>query len=251
MPQPSLLLIHGAATGAWIWDTWRSELRALGWQVNVLDVRGHGRSLPIDLSVTTIEDYVADVASVTAQIEVAQGAHPVIGGWGLGGLVALLYAAAQAATPALVLLSPDAPVEVAGRSSPDAVRAAAGGVLGPEAFGIFSADPERSREALFDLTDSEMARVMDLAAGAQESGIAWRQVLRGVSVTANAVKSPALVLYGDEEPEPQKQHSRSLAVFLAGESVSVPGVGRWGLVASGAAVAAAAPSIDAWLRRVL
>ena len=50
MAYPSLLLVHGAANGAWVWDAWRAALKALGWEVNVLDLRGHGRSLPVDMN---------------------------------------------------------------------------------------------------------------------------------------------------------------------------------------------------------
>src|SRR3990170_2727197 len=119
MAYPSLLLIHGAATGAWVWDAWRRHLPPLGWQVNVLDLRGHGRSLPTDLSSVTLEDYVADVESVTRQIAAAQGGHPVIGGWGMGGLIAMIYAAGHQETPALLLFSPAPLLEVAGRASLD------------------------------------------------------------------------------------------------------------------------------------
>jgi pimeloyl-ACP methyl ester carboxylesterase len=251
MPRPSLLLIHGAATGAWLWNTWRSELRALGWQANVLDVRGHGRSVAIDLSTTTLEDYVADVASVTSQIEAAQGVHPVIGGWGLGALVALMYASAHGETPGLVLFAPEAPVEVAGKAPPEAVRAAAGALLGPEAFGVYPDDPARSGEALSDLTDEEVQRVLEASAGARESGIAYRQILRGVSVAAWSIACPALVVYGEGETEEQKQRSIALASYVAGESLGVADAGRWGVVMGESAVAAAAPRLDAWLRRVL
>src|SRR3972149_261049 len=92
MASPPLLLIHGAANGAWVWDVWRRHLQPLGWEVNVLDLRGHGRSLPADLGSTTMEDYLSDVESVTPQIVAAQGQHPVIGGWGMGGLPAVMYA---------------------------------------------------------------------------------------------------------------------------------------------------------------
>src|SRR3990172_69799 len=68
MAAPSILLVHGAANGAWVWDAWRRHLGRLGWVVNVLDLRGHGRSLPIDLAQVTMEDYVADLSSVTRHI---------------------------------------------------------------------------------------------------------------------------------------------------------------------------------------
>src|SRR5262245_23646954 len=117
MALPALICVHGAASGAWVWDTWRKHLGALGWQVNVMDLRGHGRSLPVDLSETTMEDYLADLESVAPQIARATGSHPVVVGWSMGGLVALMYAARHADTPALVLLSPSAPLEVAGKAS--------------------------------------------------------------------------------------------------------------------------------------
>ena len=145
MPTPSLLLIHGAATGAWVWDLWRRELAALGWQVNVLDLRGHGRSMPTDLATVTMEDYVADVASVTVQIEAAQGIHPILGGWSLGGMVAMMYAAEHPETPGLLLIDPMIPAEI-GKAEMETVRRFSGSILTPETFGLYANDSRRSRK---------------------------------------------------------------------------------------------------------
>ena len=111
-----MLLIHGAANGAWVWQFWRRELRELGWDVNVLDLRGHGQSLPVDFSTVTMEDYVWDVESVMSQIKARQGKTPILAGWSMGGLVAMMYAAKHQDVPALVLFEPSAPVQVAGRA---------------------------------------------------------------------------------------------------------------------------------------
>ena len=66
MPYPSLLFVHGAASGAWVWATWRRHLRPFGWMTNVLDLRGHGLSLPMDFTTVTMEDYVAQTQAPLA-----------------------------------------------------------------------------------------------------------------------------------------------------------------------------------------
>ena len=251
-PTPSLLLIHGAASGAWVWDAWRRHLRELGWQVNVLDLRGHGRSLPTDLSTVTLEDYVADIASVTVQIERAQGIHPVVGGWSMGGLLAQMYAAQHPETPALLLFDSIAPVEVTGRAPIEVQRQFAGEVLTPMHFGIFPEDPARSREALFDLSDDELSSYLANVAAAQESGIAFRQTLRGISLPAEAIKCPTLVIYaGTGEPTDDPNESEALAAYLGAEIVPMPGIGHWGVVYHDDAVRAAAPAVNAWLQRTV
>ena len=247
MPQPSLLLIHGPATGAWLWEAWRRELAALGWQVIVLDLRGHGLSMPAGLPEITLQDYVADVDSVCSQIAAAQGVHPVLGGWGTGALVTMMYASEQAAPPALLLFSPAMPLEVAGRAPIDAVRAAAGETLGPEVFGVYPEDREASRAALPELTAEELDRLLEHIAGERESGIAYRQVLRGISIAPDGIQAPCLVIHTKDEAA----ESASLAAHLRGESLIVPDVGRWGIVLHDQAVKGAAPAVDDWLRRIL
>lgn len=250
--MPSVLLIHGAASGAWIWSAWRRNLAALGWQAIVIDLRGHGRSIPIDLSAVTLEDYVSDVASVTVQIEAAQGVHPVIMGWDMGGMVAMMYAATHPETPGLVLLEPPRPLEAGGKEPMETVRKFSGDVISPERFGLFADDPAASRASLFDLTESEAAALLEAIDGAEESGLAYRQGLRGVPLKADAIECPSLVLYGAgagrEDIAAQQQ---ALAAYLGGESLAVPGAGHWGIVAHEDSVMEAARHTDAWLRRVL
>jgi pimeloyl-ACP methyl ester carboxylesterase len=247
---PPLLLIHGAANGAWVWDFWRRELKALGWDPSVLDLRGHGISLPVDFSTVTMEDYVADVESVTAQMQARLGAHPVLFGWSMGGLVALMYASKHKQTPGLVLLAPSPPLQVQGRADPDEVRRTPSTPFGPELYGIFPDDPERTHAgATFDLTAEEEAVVLEKSRGALESGFARRQRKRGINVPAGSVRCPALLLYGERDSHFPPDLNRRTALFLAADSIVVPGAGHWGLVYSEAAVRQAAPKVDAWLRR--
>jgi pimeloyl-ACP methyl ester carboxylesterase len=251
MELPSLLLIHGAANGAWVWDAWRRHLGALGWSVNVLDLRGHGQSLPTDMSAVTMQDYVADVESVASQIAAAQRRQPVIGGWSMGGLIAMMYAAEHAETPALLLFSPSPPLEVAGKASPEAVRATPSGPFGPELYGVYPADAAASAGALSDLTREEIERVLERSQGAVESGLARRQRKRGISVPAASLRCPVLVIYGEEDRQFPPEVNAKTAVYLDGDSLSVTGAGHWGIVYGERAVTEAAPAVDRWLRMVL
>jgi pimeloyl-ACP methyl ester carboxylesterase len=220
--------------------------------VNVLDLRGHGLSLPADLSTVTMEDYLQDIESVTSQIAAARGAHPVLGGWSLGAMLAMMHAARDSDTPALLLIEPPPPLELGGRAVQEQVRRFAGGVLGPEALGIFPDDAQRSRQALFDLDEDEVTSFLRASDGAQESGLALRQSLRGISIPAGSIRCPALVVYGNSEGRDETgAFSRQLAFYLGGESLGVAGAGHWGVVYSQRAITAAAPEVDAWLRRML
>ncbi len=250
MVRPAVLFIHGAANGAWVWEFWRRELKGLGWEAIVVDLRGHGRSLPVDMSEVTMEDYVADVESVTGQVAVALGAQPVIAGWSMGGLVAMMYAAKHPETPGLVLLSPSMPEEVAGKASLEEVRRTPNAPFGPELYGVFSEDAEASKAALFDLTEAEAASVLEKSAGAVESGFARRERKRGISIAPGAIRAPVLLLHGELETEEKSPElNRRLAVYLGAERIEAPGSGHWGLVYSESAVQALAPRVAGWLER--
>ncbi len=249
MAYPSILLVHGAANGAWVWDAWRAALRPLGWEVNVLDLRGHGRSLPTDMSEVTMEVYVNDLESVCGQIAAAQGRHPVVGGWSMGGLVAMMYAAKTPDVPGLLLFAPSPPLEVQGRTPAGELRNYAVTPFGPEVYGVHVDDAEQSRAAMPDLTDEEIARVLERSAGATESGLARRQRKAGISVPS--VAAPSMLIYGDQDTAIDPAYSRKVAAHLRGDSMMLPGAGHWGIVYSERMVSVLAPGVDHWLRRTL
>src|SRR4029078_11978638 len=197
MAYPSILLVHGAANGAWVWDAWRAALRPFGWEVNVLDLRGHGRSLPTDMTEVTMEVYVNDLESVCGQIAAAQGKHPVVGGGSRVGLVAMMYAAMSDDVPGLLLFAPSPPLEVQGRTPAGELRMYAVTPFGPEVYGVHVDDAEKSRAVMPDLTVEEIARVLERSAGASESGLARRQRKAGISVPS--VAAPWMLIYGDED----------------------------------------------------
>jgi pimeloyl-ACP methyl ester carboxylesterase len=102
--RPPVILVHGAANSAAVWTYWSAALAADGWPTYAVDLRGHGASDPIDLSRTSMHDCLADVRQLARQLR----ERPVIIGWSMGGLVAIMAAEAGLAR-ACVGLAPSTP----------------------------------------------------------------------------------------------------------------------------------------------
>jgi pimeloyl-ACP methyl ester carboxylesterase len=239
LPIPPILFIHGAANGAWVWESWRASLSALGHRPIVIDLRGHGRSLPVDFTTLTMDDYVADVESVTPQVEARMGQHPIIAGWSMGGLIAMMYAARHPETPALVLFAPSPPVEVGGRADPAKVRATPTTAFGPELYGLYPDNYQRSRRALRDLTEGEARKVLENR----------RQRQRGISIDAGSISCPTLLVYGENDTAIDPSSSRAVGAYLGAETVAVPEVGHWAPIMGEATVMNLAPQLDGWLQQ--
>src|SRR3954452_6817312 len=102
--RPPVILVHGAANSAAVWTYWSTALAADGWPTYAIDLRGHGASVPIDLSRTSMGDYLADVRGLAEQLR----ERPIVVGWSMGGLVAIMAAEAGLAR-ACVGLAPSTP----------------------------------------------------------------------------------------------------------------------------------------------
>ena len=61
----------------------------LGWTTHAVDLRGHGTGPTVDLSRVSMRDYADDVAQLANQLL----PQPVLIGWSMGGLIALMVAA--------------------------------------------------------------------------------------------------------------------------------------------------------------
>lgn len=91
--RPPLVLIHGTVTNYVVWQKWMAALPGRGWEAYAVSLRAHGGSYGVDgetyCSGLRLEDYVDDVAAVTARI----GRPCVIVGHSMGGIVAQRYVA--------------------------------------------------------------------------------------------------------------------------------------------------------------
>jgi len=92
--NPPLLLLHGGSAHAHWWDHIAGDL-AREYRVVALDLRGHGDSTWMTPPAYEIEDYVADLEGVIAELGLASLS---LLGHSLGGFIALTYASAHAET---------------------------------------------------------------------------------------------------------------------------------------------------------
>jgi|SRR5262245_4349871 len=138
--RPPVILVHGAANSARVWAFWQDDLASRGWSSHAIDLRGHGASAPAELETTRMADYADDVVALAGTLR----EPPVLLGWSMGGLVALMAATACRAR-ACVGLAPSAPARTLDSAVPLRV-----GTFGPEEYGIVDRDPER-QPAMADL----------------------------------------------------------------------------------------------------
>src|SRR3954465_14076402 len=84
--RPPVILVHGAANSAAVWTYWSTALAADGWPTYAADLRGHGASAPTALPRTRMHDCLADVRQLAEQLR----EQPIVIGWSMGGLVAIM-----------------------------------------------------------------------------------------------------------------------------------------------------------------
>lgn len=97
-----LLFVHGAFSGAWIWQEYYLPYFAeCGWQSCALSLAGHGKSSGRErLDLISLQEYVSNVRSIIASLPV----RPIILGHSMGGMVAQKLLETDD-VPAVVLMS--------------------------------------------------------------------------------------------------------------------------------------------------
>ncbi len=177
----SVLLVHGAGSGPWVFEGWEAALR--GVRVRALDLHDG-----LDVTRASMRDYAGVVAAAARELRSPRA----VVGWSMGGLAAMM-AAPVAGIQRLVLLEPSPPSEVAGTGD------------GPLEPGVF--DPQ----AVYGpFPDGVRAR--------PESVLARGERLRGISVPE--LGPDTVVIHGDEFPVERGSalaaHYGARAVHLAG-----------------------------------
>ena len=239
MGRPPVVLIHGAANSSGVWRFWRERLEEQGFPTRALDLRGHGAAPCDDLGRVSMADYVADVQVVVETLP----RPPVLVGWSMGGLVALMYGAV-APTLGVLALGPSTPGPLleAPTSAPPAA-----GVFGPEAYGITDVTAP-TQPTMPDLDPEEVG--IALASLGPESAFARQERRRGVWFPPRGVTDTIFIAAGERDQSFPPRVCRRVARFLGAEYVELPGASHWGLVLNRRALDAAWPAVTAWLTRL-
>ncbi len=229
-PNSSIILIHGAANSAEVWKFWQLELASQGWTSHAIDLRGHGKSGQRDLSQTSMRDYEADVRTVITSLQDA----PVVMGWSMGGLIAMMVAA-SGDSKACIALAPSMPARARDTSVP--LRC---GEFGPEEYGIVGDDPE-DQPAMLDLDLEE--RKIALSSGAKESRLARDE--RKAGIVLGSLPCPLLIVTGTEDTAwPLARYD---GLWLEADFKSVEGASHWGLVQNRRILASTVDRVVGWL----
>ena len=227
--RPPVVLVHGAANSSVVWRYWQDELAGRRWSSHALDLRGHGKSEG-SVDGATMSDYADDVVAFVGTLPET----PVLMGWSMGGLVALMVAARGHAR-ACVALAPSAP---AGRRDESVVIR--GGVFGAEEYGITSDDPG-DQPSMPDLDAEE--RAIAIESLSPESRAARDD--RKAGIVIESLPCPLLVVTGSEDVDwPRSAYD---GMRLPADYIEVPDASHWGLVLNRRAVPGMADRVTDWL----
>jgi len=226
-----IVLVHGAANSAYVfWKFWQRELAARGWPTYAIDLRGHGNSDPADLSHTSMNDYADDVYALVRQLR----RKPILVGWSMGGLIAMMVASSGHGA-ACVALAPSLPAR-----QPNPSIELRTGEFTAEEYGILNRDPEE-QPAMPDLDLEE--RKVALSSLSRESRLARDERRRGIVI--EALPCPLLIVTGTlDEQWPNHRYDD---LWLRADRLSVEGASHWGLVLNKRALAKAIPEVLNWI----
>ncbi|MDE2695328.1 MAG: alpha/beta fold hydrolase [Chloroflexota bacterium] len=227
--RPPVVLVHGAANSSAVWRHWQEALVDRGWSSHALDLRGHGRSEG-SVDGATMSDYADDVAAFVETLRET----PVLMGWSMGGLIALMVAARGHAR-SCVALAPSAPADR--RDGGVEIRR---GVFGPEEYGI-TGDDLGDQPTMPDLDIEE--RAIAIESLSPESRAARDD--RKAGIVIESLRCPLLVVTGGEDRDwPRSAYD---GMRLPADYIEVADASHWGLVLNGRVVPGMADRVTDWL----
>jgi pimeloyl-ACP methyl ester carboxylesterase len=240
--KPPLLLIHGALTGSWLWTEFAAYLAERGWEAHAMNLRGHFTSDMADLAEVSMGDYADDVGVAVRQL----GRPPVLIGWGIGALAALMYAERHPVL-GLVLLAPSPPADALPRRPDDHELRSVPATYDAAWWG-WTGTPEELRERMPDMDDLDLAKMRELLEGARESGRTRRERMRGVPIeTAGLRETPALVIGAGRDDVIHPSEARRTADLLGASYEYFPSASHFGLVMGEHTWPEVAASVHGWL----
>jgi pimeloyl-ACP methyl ester carboxylesterase len=239
--KPPLLLVHGALTGSWLWSSFGAYFAERGWEAHAMNLRGHYTSDLADLGDTSMRDYARDIGVAVRQL----ARPPVLIGWGIGALAALLYAERNPVL-GLVLLAPSPPAAALPRRPAEHELKAVPPVYDAAWWGWLQ-PWDRLRETIPDLNDDELEKMQEMLAGATESGSARRERMLGVAVDTHRITVPTLVIGAGLDDVVQPSEARRTADLLGATYEYFPSASHFGLVMGSETWPQVAGSVLGWL----
>ncbi|MDH3730268.1 MAG: alpha/beta hydrolase [Acidimicrobiia bacterium] len=237
--EETLLFVHGAGCGSWVWENFLPYFADRGWDGAAVSWRGHPPSpmmAPDDFVELTLHDYVEDVDTVAAAVD----GHVIVVAHSVGGLIGLKHAEIGFTQPVgLALLAPAPPSEVGGYNFP---------TYGTR-YPVPPFDPATARTLFFhNIEDDALERYVGMLC--DESPTALNSASRNdLDVEPQRVSGPLCVISADHDMIQgfNSGIDREVARVYGAEYFQVRGFGHMLPIESGWETVAAL--LERWLRR--
>jgi pimeloyl-ACP methyl ester carboxylesterase len=239
--KPPLLLIHGALTGSWVWARFAAFLAERGWEAHAMNFRGHYTSDVADLSAVTMRDYADDIGVAVRQM----GRPPVLIGWGIGALAALLYAERHE-TLGLILLAPSPPAAALPRRPSAHELKSVPSVYDARWWG-WIAPSEKLHDWMPDMSDEDLGKMQEMLAGARESGTGRRERMLGIEIDPRKIQVPTLVIGAGLDDVVHPSEAQRTADLLGAAYEYFPSASHFGIVMGARTWPQVAGSVLGWL----
>jgi pimeloyl-ACP methyl ester carboxylesterase len=188
-----------------------------------------------------MRDYATDIGIAIRQL----GRPPVVIGWGIGALAAMLYAERNRVL-GLVLLAPSPPAEALPRRPSEHELKAVPPVYDATWWGWLQ-PWDRLADAMPDMNDDELEKMQEMLAGARESGSARRERMLGVPVDTSLISVPTLVIGAGLDDVIHPAEARRTADLMGATYEYFPSASHFGLVMGSESWPQVAGSVLGWL----
>ncbi|MDI5935296.1 alpha/beta hydrolase [Halomonas kalidii] len=231
-PMPTIVFLHGAYQGWWVYEDWQEYYALAGWRTIALSLRNHPGSYTLEdhqFLELQPDDYVSDVLKVAYWL----GSPFVLVAHSMGGVVGQKAAERLPELAALVLLG-SGPPRGLGTSRPKDLPSGRPSIP----------DHQQVRRHMFGtIDDADYAEFHSRLV--PETPSVMNQTGRGrVSVDPALIRAPVLAVDAEHD---RNQFGPTYADFYSGEYIRVPGashalmLGPWGMEVANA--------IHCWLNK--
>jgi pimeloyl-ACP methyl ester carboxylesterase len=194
-----LLFVHGAWSGSWIFSNYLGYLAAGGWNGYAMNLRGHYKSAPLDLTGVTLRNYANDVIRMARHLPTP----PVLIGFGTGAHIIQLALGKNPCAAGAVFIS--ARLANVKRSIPPKVL---------EMPPLIPAEPIGPAP---DIDPETLAWLNEQRADCVEPRSVLVSLLSGqIQIQPDFVKVPYLVLNGERDEDISPDQAQELASFYEG-----------------------------------
>lgn len=241
--MPPILFVHGLWHGAWCWDEhFVPWFRDRGYETRAITLRRHDQRHAPGLRTTRIRDYVEDVTTAAANMP----QPPVLVGHSMGGFVTQMYLS-QHGAPAAVLLASVPPSGIFGATMRVARRHPLRLLGSNVTMSLYPSvsTPDRAREMFFspEMPAADVARYQSKMT--DDAFLAYLDLLLLVRPKVSAIKTPMLVIGGENDWTITRSDVEATAKAYGAEMVMFPGAHDLMLEPGWEAVA---QRIDAFIR---